>query len=125
MLEIVRVDEPVLVSVTIWTALVVPTFWLPNCKLVAVSEAAGPEATAVPERVTDWGDPDALSGMLSDALRLPVAVGVNVTEMMQFPPDARLVPQLLDCPKSPAFVPVTVMLPIIMDPDPVFVSDTV
>src|ERR1017187_3682190 len=48
--------------------------------------------------------------MVTDALRLPAAVGVNVTEMLQFPPAATLAPQVLVCAKSPGLVPVTARL---------------
>jgi hypothetical protein len=41
MLEMVRVALPVLVSVTVWTALVVPTAWLANVSVVGFRETAG------------------------------------------------------------------------------------
>src|ERR1035437_7343913 len=62
--------------------------------------------------------------MVTIALRLPAAVGVNVTEMLQLPPAATLAPQVLVCAKSPAFVPVTPMLVIVRAPDPVLLSVT-
>jgi hypothetical protein len=37
---------PVLVSVTGWLALAVPTLWLPNDKLLVESETEGPAAVA-------------------------------------------------------------------------------
>ena len=43
-------------------------------------------------------------------LRVPVAVGVKVTLIVQLVPAARLAPQLLVCPKSPLLVPLTAML---------------
>jgi hypothetical protein len=48
--------------------------------------------------------------MLTEAVRVPVAVGVKVTLMMQLPAGATLDPQLLVCAKSPGFVPVRLML---------------
>ena len=39
-------------------------------------------------------------------VRVPVAVGVNVTLMVQLAPAARLAPQLFVCAKSPLLVPV-------------------
>ena len=49
----------------------------------------------VPDRGTVWGLPDALSKTDTKALRAPAAVGVNVTLMVQLPPDATLLPQVL------------------------------
>ena len=49
----------------------------------------------VPCRVTVWGEPPPLSLMASDALRVPVALGVKVIEIVQLCPPARLDPQLL------------------------------
>src|ERR1035441_2664132 len=122
-LVIVRGAEPVLLSVTDWAALVVPTFWLANVRLPEVSDTIG-TATPVPERVTVWGDPAALSVMVTDALRLPAAVGVNVTEMLQLPPAATLAPQVLVCAKSPGLVPVTPRLLIRRVAVPVLLSVT-
>src|SRR5271169_5545270 len=78
-----------------------------------------PAACPVPVRVTVCGDPAALSVMVTDALRAPPTVGVNVTEMLQFPPATTLTPHVLVCPKSPALVPVTAMLVIVRVPVPV------
>ena len=61
--------------------------------------------TPVPAKLTDCGLPVALSPMLNVAEREPVAVGVNVTPIEQFPPATTLDPQLLVCWKSPALVP--------------------
>jgi len=44
------------------------------------------------------------------AVRDPAAVGLKVTLIVQFPPAARLEPQVLVCAKSPGFVPVRLML---------------
>ena len=43
---------------------------------------------------------------------MPGAVGANVTVIAQLDPATRTEPQLLVCTKSPALVPVTVMLVI-------------
>jgi hypothetical protein len=45
----------------------------------------------------------------TDAVRAPVAVGLNVTLIVQFAPAATLAPQVLVCEKSPLFVPTIVM----------------
>ena len=66
-----------------------------------------------PVRPTVCGLPLALSAMLMEATRDPVAKGVKVTLMVQLPPAATALPQLLLWAKSPAFVPVIEMLVIL------------
>jgi hypothetical protein len=56
----------------------------------------GTGSEPVPVRLTDCGLPAALSVIVRAALRVPVAVGVNVTLMLQLAPAATLVPQLFD-----------------------------
>ena len=51
-----------------------------------------------------------MSAILSDAVRDPTAVGLNVTVIVQFPPPATLDPQLLVSAKSPGSAPMIVML---------------
>jgi hypothetical protein len=58
---------------------------------LAVAEVLAP----VPERLTVWGLPVALSATLSEALRVPVAEGLKVTLIVQFEPAATLEPQVL------------------------------
>jgi len=48
--------------------------------------------------------------MASDALRVPIPAGVNVTLMAQLAPAATLAPQVCVSAKSPAFVPANAML---------------
>ena len=62
--------------------------------------------TPIPESETVWGDPAALSAIEIYDAREPVAVGVNVTEIVQLACEARVVAQVLDCVKSAALVPV-------------------
>ena len=100
----------------------VPTFWFANVRLPGFSETTG--AMPVPESVMVWGDPAALSGIVMEALRLPAAVGVNVTEKLQLPPAGRPVPQALVCAKSPGLAPVRAMLPMVKVPVPVLLSVT-
>ena len=71
-----------------------------------------PVEMPVPERLTDWGLPVALSVMARAAVRLPLAAGLKVTLMVQLAPAARLDPQLLVWAKSLALVPKTAMLEI-------------
>ena len=56
-----------------------------------------PGATPVPDRVTICGLPLALSVTVIVPGWLPVAVGVNVTLMVQFAPAATDAPQVLLC----------------------------
>ena len=89
MLLMVRAALPLLVSVTVCAALVVLTCWFPKLKLVGLRSTAGADAV-VPEplKATDCGLPEALSMKVRLALRLPVAVGVKVTLMVQEAPAA-------------------------------------
>jgi len=107
-LLIVRVADPVLVSVAGCAPLVLPTF-----VLVKVREAGATLAefvTPVPDRAAVWGLPVALSLTVKVAVLLPTAAGVNVTLIVQLAPAARLEPQVWVCAKSPLSVPLIAML---------------
>ena len=67
-------------------------------------------AAPVPVRLTIWGLPVALSVIVSEAARLPVAEGVKVTLKVQWLPVASEVAQVLVGTKSLALVPVTATL---------------
>jgi hypothetical protein len=67
-------------------------------------------AVPVPVRLTVCGLPAALSEMLTAAVRVPAAVGVNVTLIVQLPLAATELPQVFVSAKSPALVPVMLML---------------
>ena len=84
---------PVLVRVTVCVALVKSMGWLPKPRLVG--ERLTTAAVPVPERLTVSGLPLALSVMLTEAVRLPLAAGVNVTLIVQLAPAATELPQLL------------------------------
>ena len=71
------------------------------------------------------GLPLALSVIVTAPLRAPLAVGVNVTLMVQFAFCATVEPQLLVWAKSPLFEPVMAMLMIDNGEVPVFESFTV
>ena len=78
-----------------------------------------------PLRLMECGLPVALSVMVTAAVRVPVAEGVNITLMVQLPLLAATeLPQLLLCAKSPLFVPVTPMFVTLNAALPVFVSVT-
>ena len=84
--------------------------------------------TPVPLRLAVWGLPAALSATLSVPLRAPVAVGVNVTLIVQLVLAARvegLKGQLLVWAKSPLLVPVIEMLLMVSAELPLLVRVTV
>ena len=89
----VKLTLPVLDKVTVCDALVVSTPWLPKVKFAALRLTK--EAVPVPAKGTDCGLPPALSVMVIEARRLPMAAGVNVTLIVQFPPAATEPPQVL------------------------------
>jgi hypothetical protein len=62
--------------------------------------------------------------MLSEALREPAAVGVNVTLIVQLAPAATLLAQLFVWAKSPGFVPPRAMFDMLREALPMFESVT-
>jgi hypothetical protein len=124
MLLMVKTAPLVFASVTPCAALLVPTFWLPNVSEPGVSLGS---AVPVPVKLTVCGLPAALSVMLTLPLRVPMAVGRNVTLRLQLPFTARvagLKGQLCVSLKSPAFAPPTTRLVILKGALPPFVSVT-
>jgi hypothetical protein len=75
----------------------------------------------LPSKVTVCGLPAALSVMVTAPVRVPVAVGVNVTLIVQLPPTATKLPQVFVCPKSP----LAAILEMLSDEIPMFVNVTV
>jgi hypothetical protein len=71
-----------------------------------------------------WGLPLALLLMLTDPLRVPVAVGANFTLIEQLAPADTLLPQVLVSEKSPALVPAMLMPVMARVPTPVLVRVT-
>ena len=90
--ERLKAAAPPLVRVAVRTPLVVLTAWLPNERLDGERLAAA--TVPVPERLRDWGLPLALSVKLTEADRLPLAVGSNVTLTVQLAPAATELPQV-------------------------------
>src|SRR5260370_28849996 len=74
---------------------------LGNARLVGVNVTAGnAPALPVPVRVTECGLPLALSVTVTLAVRVPIAIGENVTAILQLKPAASVAPgapQLLVC----------------------------
>jgi len=79
-----------LVKVTLCAALVVFVVWFGNVSVVGDSVTVGTGAAPVPVKPTVCGLALPLSVMLTDAVRVPVAVGVNVTLIAQDPLVARV-----------------------------------
>jgi len=91
---------------------------MPNVKLVAEREMI--EAVPVPDRLMVCGLFRALSVIVTAPVRVPIAVGVKVTVIVQFAPGATEAPQVVVFAKSP----VAVILVMSSVPLPVFVSVT-
>ena len=87
---IVRVVVPTFVNVTVLVPLVAPIATVPKLKLVGESFAVVP----IPLRLTFCRLPAALSLALSTAVRVPDAVGLNVTLIAQLAPAASELPQV-------------------------------
>jgi hypothetical protein len=86
-------------------------------KVKEVGERLTTGTAPVPVRLTLWVAGLALSAMVNDPLREPLAVGVKVTLRVQLALPARLVPQVLVWEKSPlAVTPVIlrVTLPVFL-----------
>jgi hypothetical protein len=117
-----RFHVPLLVTVSPWPALVVPTSSLVKLKLEPESETAG--ATPVPERVTACGLFAALSLIESVAVRLPVAEGVNVTLIAQLLLGVTVAPVQVSVflAKSLAFVPPIVAVEMLRFAVPLLVT---
>ena len=85
---------------------------MPNAKEVGERLATGPvvpDETPLPLNAAVCGLPLALSVTATLAVRVPVAVGLNVTLIVQLVPAARLAPQVWVWVKSPLLVPVMAM----------------
>ena len=87
-----------------------------------VAERLTTVAVPVPDRLTACGLPLALSVMLTEAVRLPLAEGLNVTLIVQLALAATELPQVLVCAKSLALVPVSARLEMLKAELPVLFS---
>ena len=68
---------------------------MPKARLVGERLTTAVVLVPVPERLTVWGLPAALSAMLSAAVRAPLADGVKVTLIVQLAPATTELPQVL------------------------------
>ena len=123
MLVIDKVAVPGLVRVTYCDAVADPTASEPNNRLVADRLAAEPRP--VPVNPMLCGDPEALSVIVTVALREPPVVGSKSPVMLQFAPAATLVPHVFVKRNEDAFAPVTAMLAIDKVPCPLLVNVTI
>jgi len=109
MAEMERVALPGLLSVKVWAELVVPLVTLPKFAEAGVSVAIGAvgATAAVPVQLKATDSCGSGEGKLTPrfALSAPVAEGVQVMEMVQLAPAARLTPQLLVWLKELMFGP--------------------
>jgi hypothetical protein len=92
MLLMIKGAVPVLDSVTPWAALVVLISWFPKGNEAGLTPAIG--AIPVPTRPTVNGV-GLLLVMVTVAVRVPLAVGVKVTLMVQLPAAATMALQVL------------------------------
>ena len=94
MLAMVSAALPVLLSVTVCAALVLPTLRVAKLSKVALRVTAGATTTPVPLRAADFRTMPLLM-MLTIPARTPPTVGVKVTLMVQLAAAARVLPQVV------------------------------
>ena len=104
----VKVALPELVKVVSWAVLVVPRDWVPKARLLG--EKVAVDFAPVPVSVTLCGLTEELYKRVTEAVRVPVAVGWKITLIVQLAPAATLDPQLFVCAKSLGFIPASAML---------------
>ena len=90
---IVMVPVPVFLSVTVLALVVTFTGWIPNGTVVGVRLATG--LVPVPVKLICCGLVGSELAIRSVAVLLPLAVGLNVTLMLQVAPTASVVVQVL------------------------------
>src|SRR5580692_10690789 len=104
MLEIAKALPPLLVRVTVCALLAVPMVCALNDTEVGLAKAVE-VVTAVPVSETVCGEVGAASLNCRVAVRVPAAVGVKVTETVQFAPAGKELPQVVVIGKSPGWAP--------------------
>ncbi len=118
------VAVPEFVSVTVCTAELLPTFSVPNARVVVLSFSAG-TAVPVPVSVTFCGDPVALSVMVSVPVSAPAAVGLKATYTEQEAFAASVAAQPFRSTNDVALVPPSAIELSVTLAVPVLVSVTV
>ena len=114
---------PVFVTVIAWAGELLPRIVLAKVsdEVESVTLGAG-AAAALPVRATVCGDPVTLSAMLTDAVRVPAAVGLNVTVMAQLAPTARVAAHVVVSLKSAELAPVIEIAIDVIATAPVFLT---
>lgn len=127
MLAMLNAAVPVLESVSVCAAEVLPALVLGKVMLVGESVAVGTAAaTPVPVRAMDCGEFVALSVAETSAVSVPVVVGVKVMEMLQLAKAASVVPQVVVSLKDEELLPVGCVSAVsVADAFPVLVTVTV
>ena len=92
-----------------------------NVKDVGERLAAAPAAAPVPLRLIVWGLLEALSVTVTVPVRVPDAVGLKVTLMLQLAPAASELPHVVVSAKSP-LIPILVIVKLAV-PELVRVAD--
>jgi hypothetical protein len=118
---------PVLATVTLCAGLVEFTGCEANVRLLGVTVTVAEPFAPVPVSVIVCGLPVRLSAMLTAAVRVPAAVGLNVTLIEQFALAASvagLSGQVLVSAKSGLFVPLTVIAVMVNAAVPLLVNVT-
>lgn len=95
--------------VTFCVALVVPVFCVAKVRAVGLTVIVVGTSCPIPLKLTDCGEPLALSAMVREAVRVPAADGLKVTLIEQVALTASDGPQVLASIKSAAFVPASPM----------------
>jgi hypothetical protein len=122
--EMLIAAVPIFVKVTVCAVPATPTACPANVTLLGEICAEG---TPVPVRLTVCGLPLALSAILSEALRLPIGMGVNVTLTVQALLGVTVAPVQASVllAKSLAFAPPTVTVEMVRLAVPVLVRVSV
>src|SRR5882724_4772288 len=104
MATLVAVARPVLIKVNVAGPDTVPTVWLPKLILVTASKIVGVPTNPVQEMAAVSGLDAALLANETVAVRLPAALGLQLTVAEQVLP-AETVPKLFEMVKSPGLAP--------------------
>jgi hypothetical protein len=118
--EMLNAEAPEFESVTSCATLETVTGSFANARLEGERLTVPLEPEIVPVRLTLCGLPPAASANWSEAVRVPVAVGLKVTEILQDELTPRDLPQLFDWEKSFGSAPASAILEIVIDDLPEF-----
>ena len=123
-LAMFKVAFPVLFKMTAKGALVVVTGWFPKAKLLGERPATAAALVPVPVRLMICWLSLALSATITEAVRVPAELGVNVTVMAQLLPAATEALQVVVSEKSPGLAPAKAILEMLSPALPVLARVT-